>query len=106
MKQAREYYGETQAQFGKRFGFESPTAISLIESGQRDMPGAIAYWLVAEFKLLPKRVELCDRCSGQGFVIALASLTEDERAFLAQNKDKLQGPTYNVAGNSEMLGEV
>lgn len=44
LKQKRRQLGETQAEFGKRFGV-SFVAVSYWEAGKRDIPGEVTWWL-------------------------------------------------------------
>lgn len=41
--------GETQTEFGKRFGV-SPVAISLWESARRDPPGVVTWWVYMQLR--------------------------------------------------------
>lgn len=47
IKQARTSRHETQAQFGSRFGV-THVAVSLWESGRRDAPSEVTWWLISE----------------------------------------------------------
>lgn len=47
IKQKRTELGETQAEFGARFGV-TYVAVSLWEAGKRDVPGEVTWWLVQE----------------------------------------------------------
>jgi predicted transcriptional regulator len=60
IKEKHKQLGETQAQFGKRFG-KSHAAVSECESGKAEAP-----YTVIEFCLeIPRRVE-CPVCKGKG----------------------------------------
>ena len=47
IKQKRKELGETQAQFGARFGV-TYNAVSAWENGIADPPGEVTWWLVQE----------------------------------------------------------
>ena len=51
---ARKNLGETQAEFGVRFGV-TYVAVSLWETGKRDVPGEVTWWLVTEGKRYVKK---------------------------------------------------
>ena len=61
LRKARLILGETQGIFASRFGVETATAISLWESGKRDMPTHVVSWL-------------CDRLIRQGKIEVLEQL--------------------------------
>jgi transcriptional regulator with XRE-family HTH domain len=64
VKQHREMLHETQAEYAKRFNFDSPTAVSLWESGQRKVPERV---LEAALDYIP-RFTICTHCSGRGML--------------------------------------
>lgn len=47
IRKKRTELGETQAEFGERFGV-TYVAVSLWEAGKRDVPGEVTWWLVQE----------------------------------------------------------
>jgi len=47
IKQKRTELGETQTEFGSRFGV-TMVAVSLWESGKRDVPSRATWWLTHE----------------------------------------------------------
>ncbi len=57
---------ETQGKYAKRFGFESPTACSLWESGQRRVPENVLKAILLE--PLPQ-FTICDNCKGAGVIL-------------------------------------
>lgn len=60
----RQTFKETQEQFGKRFGV-TPTAVSLWESANRDVPNRV----IEELLDMPDvKFILCDACHGSGLV--------------------------------------
>lgn len=64
-KQHRLMLHETQEQYAKRFGFETATACSLWESGQRKVPEQVIEAII--FQPLPK-YQICSACHGRGMV--------------------------------------
>jgi DNA-binding transcriptional regulator YiaG len=50
IKQKRAELGETQAEFAKRFNVQE-TAVSHWETGRREAPYAVTWWLTHEGKL-------------------------------------------------------
>lgn len=52
IREAREQCGLTQQELGRAIGFESPTALSFIESGQRSV-SALKLWDIASVTSLP-----------------------------------------------------
>lgn len=63
LKKTRESLFETQTEFGKRFNV-SATAISLWESGARDIPNNVVENLINNS--LVRQLITCPRCSGAG----------------------------------------
>ena len=72
-KQQRLMLHETQEQYAKRFGFESATACSLWESGQRKVPEIVIEAIV--FEPLPQ-YQICEHCHGRGLVATEKELEE------------------------------
>jgi len=64
-KQQRLMLHETQEQYAKRFGFQSATACSLWEAGERKVPEKVIESLI--FDALPK-FSICSNCGGRGMV--------------------------------------
>jgi hypothetical protein len=51
-----------QAEYAARFGFDSPTAVSLWEAGKRRVPENVLEEIIT---YIP-RFAVCDYCSGRG----------------------------------------
>ena len=64
IRQHREMLRETQTEYAKRFGFDSATAVSLWESGQRKVPERV---LEEALTYIP-RFTICTYCSGRGML--------------------------------------
>lgn len=54
IRTARENLGESQAQFGARFNV-TYVAVSLWETGKRDVPGEVTWWLTNEGRRYAKK---------------------------------------------------
>lgn len=65
-KQQRIMLHETQLQYAKRFGFESASACSLWESGERRVPEKVIETII--FEALPT-YQICFHCHGRGLVL-------------------------------------
>lgn len=64
-KKHRMAHHETQQQYAERFGFDTATAVSLWESGQRKVPENVIEAIV--LGELPK-YEICENCKVAGIV--------------------------------------
>lgn len=71
LKRKRLELGESQTEFAQRFGKESATAVSLWESGKRDIPQHVTEWLVDE--LLAARQQSADEVRRELLTYLLAN---------------------------------
>lgn len=63
-KKHREMLHLTQSEYASRYNFDSPTAVSLWESGQRKVPERV---LEDAIEYIP-RFMICTYCSGRGML--------------------------------------
>lgn len=63
-KQHRQMLHLTQSEYAERFGFDSPTAVSLWESGQRKVPENVLEEIIVYIPMF----SICTYCSGRGML--------------------------------------
>lgn len=60
---------QTQTEYANRFGFESATAVSLWESGQRKVPPQVVEAMLLNEWIIPTaQYVICPSCEGRGLV--------------------------------------
>jgi len=78
-KEHRQMLHLTQAEYATRFGFDSPTAVSLWEAGKRRVPENVLEEIIS---YIP-RFTMCEYCSGRGML----EIVQEQNPYTAKHED-------------------